>query len=232
MPRRPPSRRKVLHEKFAPWRNGKRGHQLHRPVSGRQSAWRYGNRPPCWAHHPGERAGSTSRGCNDAAHRMLQQAAPGMRMVLVLPHARRRPDVDRLARRRGDRDPAAARARAWRREAVIVQPCTCGRGLLDGHDVSCEGWQRLQLKKLVASGQLGRWLGDVAAARFPAKPRGGRRTYPAWTIRRGVALKKRTWKVLERLARIATKRAGFEVSCMQVAALLLERQLDDAGEKA
>ena len=74
-------------------------------------------------------------------------------------------------------------------------------------------------------------------ARFRRPIRGGRPTDPHWTERRLVPLAPRTLELLDELAAKVRKRGGLSIDPMQLAALLLEKTIeqfrdDNAAELA
>jgi hypothetical protein len=66
-------------------------------------------------------------------------------------------------------------------------------------------------------------------ARFQAPARGGRSTDPSWSEKRLVSLAPETLQRLSRLA-AAVSEQGILVSPLQLAALLLERAVDEVDE--
>jgi hypothetical protein len=67
-------------------------------------------------------------------------------------------------------------------------------------------------------------------ARFEAPAGGGRATDPRWTERRLVPLAPKTLSRLEHLARTLNQQEGMSVGALQVAALLLERAIEEADD--
>ena len=67
-------------------------------------------------------------------------------------------------------------------------------------------------------------------ARFRAPVGGGRATVADWTERRLVPLRPKTLKWLELAAAKLTASGGVTIEPMQLAALLLERAAEDAGD--
>jgi len=74
-------------------------------------------------------------------------------------------------------------------------------------------------------------LADVVA-RFRVPDGGGRATDPQWTERRLVALAPETLRRLAALAAKVRKRGGVQIAPMQLAALLLEKAMEQLSEEA
>jgi hypothetical protein len=75
-------------------------------------------------------------------------------------------------------------------------------------------------------------LAAEVQARFKVPAGGGRGTDPRWTEKRLVALAPKTLSRLEHLANLLNEQGGVSVGALQVAALLLERAIEEADETA
>lgn len=103
---------------------------------------------------------------------------------------------------------------------------------LDIHTIAKRLGAERRGKVSAGGGYLGAMqLAAEVQARFRVPTGGGRATDPLWTERRLVPLARSTLARLEQLARKMGEKQSVHVEPMQVAALLLERTLEEIKEE-
>lgn len=74
-------------------------------------------------------------------------------------------------------------------------------------------------------------LAESVRRRFRPPARGGRARDPKWTMKRLIAVRPETLARLEKLAAAVSDLVDYRVEPLQVAAILLERDLQEPGER-
>jgi len=75
-------------------------------------------------------------------------------------------------------------------------------------------------------------LAAEVATRFKTPPNGGRSTDPLWTERRPLPLRRETLATLEKISQAVRESEGMEIHPMQVAALIVEKAMENAFDRS